>query len=690
MRLSELHQPLYEGLDRSSKTTVMLWESAGRKIMEAELTADQIDQLFTAVEKGATDSGSNRTMLGKGKDAAEAVNQAWEDLKTKVQTSGPIKDVDNAYDSAIAKIESGLGGPDNAVNKVIQKYRAFAKEHPIAQGFIYSALIAAAGISGAGLGGAAVLGLLKMTDKLLQGDKFSSAVYKGAKTGAMAYGASKVGDMIKGGNQPAGGDVSPDVQKGLADDQAFQDRLLNKFPPDQGYTVAAGQGGKSLQVLDAAGNKVWQGDIPLKTMDTQTFADLTNNGQMATPGISAGSASGDAMAGVSSSSDAVANTDVASTAQQVAGGTVSNAMDKTQQAADTASNVDASTATDAVTNTPDASAVTDTATNTTSPDTTTPDTTATDAAASATDSGVKAVFTNGNNGTLTDAGGDTVQMTAYPPGGMQPRMPFGAEKVDFDYNGKKLTAWVYGRKAYVPDFDATAMEGLALGAALTEAQINKLIFIASRLQLNEGPFDSIKQAAGSAVDWAKTKGHNLTTKITADKLKSAWKKAGSPTDSAQVTQALVGAGADESVITQALQSMGVDNTPNAATDAGDGRIEPTMDAPASAPDATAQDTNQEPTMADPTTQDAQQGADQAQGGNQQMQGNVDVAGLSKLLPSVGNNPTPFKAAVAAIKANKPLSPVMKAALGNAFMDMIALDPGATGQAASILKKVSAQ
>jgi hypothetical protein len=89
-------------------------------------------------------------------------------------------------------------------------------------------------------------------------------------------------------------------------------------------------------------------------------------------------------------------------------------------------------------------------------------------------------------------------------------------------------------------------------------------------------------------------------------------------------------------------------------------------------------------MADPT-QDAQQGADQAQ-----QQGNVDVAGLSKLLPSVGNNPTPFKAAVAAIKANKPLSPVMKAALGNAFIDMIALDPGQTGQAANILKKVSAQ
>jgi hypothetical protein len=120
-----------------------------------------------------------------------------------------------------------------------------------------------------------------------------------------------------------------------------------------------------------------------------------------------------------------------------------------------------------------------------------------------------------------------------------------------------------------------------------------------------------------------------------------------------------------------------------------------MDAPQdSAPDASAaapqDNTQQEPTMADPTTQDAQQGADQASADQGQQQGTVDVAGLGKLLASVGKNPTPFKQAVAAIKANKPLSPVMKAALGNAFIDMVYLDPAATGQVSSILKKVSTQ
>ena len=203
---------LYEGLNKSSRKSMRLWEGAAIQLKEAELTPDQIQQIFTSVEQGATASGANRTLIGRGKDAAAAVNTAWEDLKTKVQDSAPIKNVDSAYDSAVAKIEAGLGGPNNAVNQVIQKYRAFAKAHPIAQSLIYAALIAAAGISGAGLGGAAVLGLLKMTDKLLQGEKFSSAAYSGAKTGATAYAAGQIGQALKG--QPQGG-VDPNAPQGI-------------------------------------------------------------------------------------------------------------------------------------------------------------------------------------------------------------------------------------------------------------------------------------------------------------------------------------------------------------------------------------------------------------------------------------------------------------------------------------------
>jgi hypothetical protein len=188
---------LYEGLDNNASKTMYLWESAGHKITEAAMSQSQITQLFQQIEQSATAAGNNRTVIGKGKDAASAVNQAWNNLKTQIQSSKPIKNVDTKYNNIIAKIESNLGGPDTALAKVIQKYRAFAKKHPVAQGFVYAALIAAAGITSAGLGGVAAISLLKTADKLLQGEKFSSAAYQGAKTGALAYGASKVGDYVK-------------------------------------------------------------------------------------------------------------------------------------------------------------------------------------------------------------------------------------------------------------------------------------------------------------------------------------------------------------------------------------------------------------------------------------------------------------------------------------------------------------
>jgi hypothetical protein len=177
--------------------TYKLWESAGRSIVEAQLTAAQIQQIFQQAEQGATASGTNRTGLGKAKDAGSAVAQAWEQLKTKVANSGPIKNVDAYYDQAAEKLKQATGG-DAGIMQYVQKYRTFAKAHPVAQSLIYAALIAAAGISGVGAGGAAALALFKMVDKLLQGEKFSSAAYSGAKTGALAYGASLLKDLMSG------------------------------------------------------------------------------------------------------------------------------------------------------------------------------------------------------------------------------------------------------------------------------------------------------------------------------------------------------------------------------------------------------------------------------------------------------------------------------------------------------------
>jgi hypothetical protein len=232
---------LYEGLGTASTRSMMLWESAGFAIKEAELTKDQIDQLFTSVEQVSTDGGSNRTMIGKGKDAASAVNKAWEDLKTKVQNSGPIKSVDAAYDSAAEKLKKATGG-DDGVMKYVQKYRDFAKKYPVSQSLIYAALIAAAGISGAGLGGAAALGLFKMVDKLLQGEKFSSSAYAGAKTGATAYAAGQIGQALKGGDQASHAtSASTDHASGITGDMSYDqayNTYIQKFAQDPQHPSA--------------------------------------------------------------------------------------------------------------------------------------------------------------------------------------------------------------------------------------------------------------------------------------------------------------------------------------------------------------------------------------------------------------------------------------------------------------------
>lgn len=391
-RLNQIeNNKLYEGLTLNEAKSVKLWEHAGRLIKEAALTPDQIQQLFTSVEQGATAAGGNRTMIGQGKDAAGAVKKAYDDLVSKVQNSGPVKGADAMYDQAVAKIEAGLGGPDNAVNQVIQKYRAFAKANPIAQSLIYAILIAAAGISGVGLGGAAVLGLLKMTDKLLQGEKFSTAVGKGLATGATAYAAGQIGQAFKGTPRDAmsADNLEPQwTAGGPGADQAFN---------NMGGGLRAASDAAVKTATDTIASRIANGDI--NPGDIGKIRELAQT-MMADSGLP-------------------------------------------QQMADTA-----------------------------------------------------------------------------------------AEKAV-----------------------TMAMGSMKESIALSENQIATLftlIQIKNR-QFNEGMWDNIKNKAA-------TVGKNLTTKVTADKLNSAWKKAGSPTDSEQVSQVIQGAGVDPAVVSKSFTDMGIETS----------------------------------------------------------------------------------------------------------------------------------
>jgi hypothetical protein len=95
------------------------------------------------------------------------------------------------------------------------------------------------------------------------------------------------------------------------------------------------------------------------------------------------------------------------------------------------------------------------------------------------------------------------------------------------------------------------------------------------------------------LDTVKNFGKNLTTKITADKLNSAWKKAGSPTESDAVFKVLQDAGVASDVISKIYTDMSI---PEPA-----GRVEPTLplDNASAAPGSTAT-TSSNTTTASPT------------------------------------------------------------------------------------------
>jgi hypothetical protein len=111
----------------------------------------------------------------------------------------------------------------------------------------------------------------------------------------------------------------------------------------------------------------------------------------------------------------------------------------------------------------------------------------------------------------------------------------------------------------VPKKGAPAKESYYVQArSLSEGQVYMLF---NRIeQLNEGPmWDKVKAGAGKLAAAAgqkiSTVGTNLTTKITADKLNSAWTKAGSPTDSEALAKFLKSQGVDDAVISQTFKAM---------------------------------------------------------------------------------------------------------------------------------------
>ena len=441
-----------------------------RYIVEAQLTPDQISQLFTNVEQGSTAAGGNRTMLGKGKDAASFINKKIDELGAQLKKAGPVQNADAKFKELKAKI----GAKDSKVVKAIQSVSDWAIANPGKASIAVGVLTAAASMAGGPLGGAIGGFLARATKDLLQGADLSTAVGKAAKTGVIGalvgFGLEKIGDV-------------------LGDALAWGNDTFNpSYMTAKWDYMDADLGSGDWMTAKLVGMPE---DIePIRDMWAQASSALEVNNY--------------------AKFDAV--------------------WSKIEAAVDQL-------------NTPEYLASLD----------------GTDKARAAWQAGMKAFNT------------------------MMDGVAAGAQGAAQASDDKKESI----------HFKPIQIETIIEWCDETPAVI-----------LTEGPMDAIKKGAsavggalkkGAAAVGAKaaTVGKNMTTKVTADKLNSAWKKAGSPTDSDAIAAVLRKAGVSDEVLAPVYKQLGA-KLP-AATDP-QGKIEPTLD-PAK-PGATGGQTGQAPAPMD--------------------------------------------------------------------------------------------
>lgn len=189
------------------------WEKEIHPILcEVAMNPEQIQQLFKSVETGA-----GRSALGKigdtVKGAADKVSDLWfNKFGGMLQNSTPVQ----AFDQKYEEIKSSIAAKHPDLAAKLAKYGEFAKEHPNWHKFLLAvagSVAAAVGVSAAGgmaagalavgTGTGVAVGILNIADRLLQGQKASTAIGRGVTTGAIAGlaagAAAKIGDMVKAG-----------------------------------------------------------------------------------------------------------------------------------------------------------------------------------------------------------------------------------------------------------------------------------------------------------------------------------------------------------------------------------------------------------------------------------------------------------------------------------------------------------
>jgi hypothetical protein len=247
-------------------------------LMEVALSPEQVKQLFKSIETTAGEQGSNRTLAGKAVDAAGEVSEKVKDLwfnklGSALQQSGPVQAFDAKYEEIKAKVAS----ENPKMAEALGKYKQFADNNPKLQKFLLmiAASIAgalglavaggaAAGIAATGLGVGAGVAIVNIVDRLLKGEKASTAIGRGATAGIVA------------GLTAAGVKAASEMFNSIA----------NSFKPGQEYhEIMLGNPPRKVLINAEDGEMLAKlHQDAMSQMKGQDVADLLSSGG-ATPGL---------------------------------------------------------------------------------------------------------------------------------------------------------------------------------------------------------------------------------------------------------------------------------------------------------------------------------------------------------------------------------------------------------------------
>ena len=506
MRLNEINLPqrtlITEGWNDPRLTLletqhiIPFITSVERYIVEANLNPQQISQLFTNVEQGATAAGGNRTMVGKGTDAAKFINTKMKELGQAVKKSGPVQNADAKF----AELKTKIGSKDSKVVSAIENVSNWAKANPGKASIAVAVLTVAASMAAGPMAGAIAGFISRASKDLLQGKDLSTAAGNAVKTAAIGAVAGAIADAV-GGNVEIS---KPEVEGGAAEVSASV---------------------SSDDVADAAGEE--------SENVSQALADMTADEY---------------------------KLEYAKTLSKefydISDEMIQKIADNIQIQGDYpnnfTANLDGTVVRGNIYLTPDE-------------------------AQQLSSAGFKGTDILGSDATewiKDNVDGAKEQMDAIAAADTEAAAELKAkydamspeEQKAYDDKQSQETIYTSGFDEYTPPGEPKYKESIDFKNIQIETII-EWCDLTPAVMLTEGPMDAIKKA-GSAVGGALKKGaaavgakaakvgKNMTTKVTADKLNSAWKKAGSPTDSDEIAKILRQQGVSDEVLAPVYKQLG--------------------------------------------------------------------------------------------------------------------------------------